>query len=117
MRDIGLKEGYSHFVDIIFILLLIASIKALFLPISCRFLPTKCFFRTIDWCKWVQTQAEDLGWEISDVLKAFEINQLEKANALALRDGDAKDEQQAGFGELFESLNSAILDLSDSCKR
>ena len=72
---------------------------------------------TIDWCKWVQTQAENLGWEISDVLKAFEINQLEKANALALRDGDAKDEQQAGFGELFESLNSAILDLSDSCKR
>ena len=72
---------------------------------------------TIDWCKWVQTQAENLGWEISDVLKAFEINQLEKANALALRDGDAKDEQLAGFGELFESLNSAILDLSDSCKR
>ena len=72
---------------------------------------------TIDWCKWVQTQAENLGWEISDVLKAFEINQLEKANALALRDADAIDEQQAGFGELFESLNSAILDLSDSCKR
>ena len=64
--------------------------------------------QTIDWCKWVQTQAENLGWEISDVLKAFEINQLEIANTLALRDGDAKDEQLADFGEILQNLVSVL---------
>ncbi len=63
---------------------------------------------TIDWCNWIQTQSEKLGWEISDVLKAFEINEMQKANELALRDGDAKDEQLAGFGELFKELNNTL---------
>ena len=71
-----------------------------------RYLSTSS--QTIDWCKWVQTQAENLGWEISDVLKAFEINQLEIANTLALRDGDAKDEQLAGFGEILQNLVNVL---------
>ena len=33
----------------------------------------------IDWCRWIDKQAIDLGWEVSDVLKAFEIQELEKA--------------------------------------
>ena len=37
-----------------------------------------------------------------------ELQELEKANALALRDGDAKDEQLSGFGELFQELIFAL---------
>tara|TARA_Y100000310_G_scaffold251886_1_gene258514 strand:+ start:487 stop:753 length:267 start_codon:yes stop_codon:yes gene_type:complete len=58
----------------------------------------------IDWCRWIDKQAIDLGWEVSDVLKAFEIQELEKANALTLQDGDAKDEQLSGFGEILQNL-------------
>ena len=63
---------------------------------------------SIDWCRWIDKQAIELGWEVSDVLKAFEIAEMEKANALALRDGDAKDEQLAGLGKIFQNLVSAI---------
>jgi len=63
---------------------------------------------SIDWCRWIDKQAIELGWEVSDVLKAFEIAEMEKANALALRDGDAKDEQLAGFGEILQNLVCAI---------
>ena len=63
---------------------------------------------TIDWCYWIDKQAKDLGWKPADVLKAFELQELEKANALALRDGDAKDEQLSGFGELFQELIFAL---------
>ena len=63
---------------------------------------------TIGWCHWIDKQAKDLDWEVSDVLKAFEIQELEKANNLALRDGDAKDEQLAGFGEILQNLVNVL---------
>ena len=34
---------------------------------------------TIDWCHWIDKQAKDLGWEPADVLKAFELQELENA--------------------------------------
>ena len=62
----------------------------------------------IMWCEWVDEQAKELNWEVKDVLKAFEIHERERTNNLLVRDGDAKDEQLAGFGEILQNLVNVL---------
>ena len=60
------------------------------------------------WCDWVNIQAKELGREVKDVLKAFEIYEKKRTNNLSVYDGDSKDEQLAGFGEILQNLVCAI---------
>jgi hypothetical protein len=42
------------------------------------------------------------------VLEAYKILEIKRRNDLYVRNGDAFDEQMAGFGELFEMLNHRL---------
>ncbi len=51
------------------------------------------------------------GISVAEVIAAKEVLESERKNDLYVRNGDAFDEQMAGFGELLQQLISAIENL------
>ena len=52
--------------------------------------------------------ASDHELPVHDVIYAIEVLELRRKNNLYAWNGDAFDEQMAGFGELFQELNAKI---------
>lgn len=55
--------------------------------------------------------AKKHGIPLSEVLKAREILEWKRANDLFVADGDSKDEQLMGFGELLKETNQCLSDI------
>ncbi|WP_175805384.1 hypothetical protein [Burkholderia ambifaria] len=55
--------------------------------------------------------AKKHGVSTSDVIAAAKVLELKRQNDFAVRDGDAKDEQLAGFGKLLIDLTEALQDI------
>ena len=49
---------------------------------------------------------KETGWTVENVLKLKKIHQIKRANDLYVANGDAHDEQMAGFGELIKEFFS-----------
>lgn len=58
--------------------------------------------------------AKKTGLNYDQVLKAYEILELERRNDLYVDNGGIQDEQMGGFGGLFQDLNTLILGLSNN---
>lgn len=64
-------------------------------------------------CEKIQKIAKDTKMSVSDVIEIYKIETHNRAINCYVADGDAKDEQLSGFGELFESFNSKLDDLME----
>jgi len=53
-------------------------------------------------------QAKEHKIEVSLVLEAYRIKEMERRNNLYADNGDIFDEQMQGFGELFQELNQKL---------
>jgi len=51
---------------------------------------------------------------LSDVIAAKDVLESERRNNLSVRDGDIRDEQLAGFGQLIKEGNDILLDIRTS---
>lgn len=58
--------------------------------------------------------SKELKVDISVVLEAYRIKELQRRNTLYVSNGDILDEQLAGFGELLSEICEAITQLSVS---
>ena len=47
---------------------------------------------------------KETGWTVENVLKLREIQEMERANNIYVANGDAHDEQMAGFGHLVKDF-------------
>ncbi len=56
------------------------------------------------WVRWADDYADKEGYTLEAVIEAKKALEMERANNLAVRDGDAKDEQLGGFGDLLREL-------------
>jgi hypothetical protein len=56
------------------------------------------------------------GYEIEHIIEIRKICEAKRTNDLFIEDGNAKDEQLAGFGELFKELNDQIRLLNETLK-
>lgn len=61
--------------------------------------------------------AKQTGLNYDQVLKAYEILELERKNDLYVDNGDIHDEQMGGFGGLIQDLNVLILGLSNNIEK
>lgn len=62
-------------------------------------------------CEKIQKIAKETKMSVSDVIEIYKIETQNRAISCYVCNGDIKDEQLAGFGELFDSFNSKLDDL------
>lgn len=56
----------------------------------------------------VKHYAKRSGLSVAEVTEILKLREMERANNLAVADGDIKDEQLAGFGELLTILSAEL---------
>ena len=71
----------------------------------------------IDLLNEIKNVAKSTGLSADQVLKAYEIKEYERRTNAYVENGDYKDEQMGGFGELFQDLNALILGLSNNIEK
>lgn len=64
----------------------------------------------------MQLASDETGETIENCLKAAEIMELSRRNNIFVADGDAKDEQLAGFGNLLQELIEEIRQIAENIK-
>ena len=62
-------------------------------------------------CEKILKIAKETKMSVSDVIEIYKIETHNRAISCYVSNGDIKDEQLAGFGELFESFNGKLDDI------
>lgn len=60
----------------------------------------------------VKNVAKSTGLSVDQILKAYEIKEHERRTNAYIENGDYKDEQMGGFGELLEEIKRALWAMS-----
>lgn len=59
-------------------------------------------------CEELKKIAKEMNISIADVIEIYKIEVMDRATTCKVDDGDRKDEQLAGFGELLREFNGHI---------
>ena len=59
-------------------------------------------------CEEIQKIAEETGMSVADVIEVYKIKTQNRSIDCYVANGDIRDEQMAGFGELFKSFNAKL---------
>lgn len=59
-------------------------------------------------CEELKKIAKEMNMSIADVIEIYKIEVMDRATTCKVDDGDRKDEQLAGFGEIAKSLSESI---------
>lgn len=59
-------------------------------------------------CEEIQKIAEETGMSVADVIDVYKIKTQNRSIDCYVANGDIRDEQMAGFGELFKSFNAKL---------
>lgn len=59
-------------------------------------------------CEELKKIAKEMNMSIADVIEIYKIEVMDRVTACKVDDGDRKDEQLAGFGEIAKSISESV---------
>ncbi len=76
-------------------------------------------YRKQDYTYWVRELnriAEAEGISLDQVIEVAKVAEMSRANDIAVSDGDFRDEQMGGFGELLHDLNETLARIAEAAE-